>query len=33
VTLNQDWPGWQTLPDVLAVIPEPRTMKSLQGRN
>lgn len=33
VTLNQDWAGWQARPDLLAVIPEPRTMKSLQGRN
>jgi hypothetical protein len=32
VTLNQDWPGWQARPEALAVIPEPRTMESLQGR-
>jgi hypothetical protein len=33
VTLNQDWEGWRTMPEALAVIPEPRTMKSLQGRS
>jgi len=32
VTLNQDWDGWRTMPEALAVIPEPRTMKSLKGR-
>lgn len=32
VTLNQDWPGWQAQPDVLAVVPPPRRMNSLRGR-
>ena len=33
VTLNQDWEGWQSLPGVLAAVPEPRTMSHLWGRN
>lgn len=32
VTLNQDWPGWAA-PEVLAAVPEPRRLESLQGRN
>jgi hypothetical protein len=33
VTLNQDWDGWRTMPEALATIPEPRTMKSLKGQS
>lgn len=31
VTLNQDWAGWAA-PEVLAAVPEPRRLESLQGR-
>jgi len=33
VTLNQDWAGWQTRPELLDAFPEPRTMTSLQDRS
>lgn len=33
LTLNQDWPGWRERPEVLAVVPAPRTLTPLQGRD
>lgn len=32
VTLNQDWDGWQSWPEVLDVFPSPRRLESLRGQ-
>ena len=32
VTLNQDWEGWKTWPEVLDVVPAPQRMESFRKR-
>jgi hypothetical protein len=33
VTLNQDWDGWRSWPEVLDVFPSPRHLDRLRGRD